>query len=195
MEKIEGITNKQFTTLVVLMIIVSLFTIGITNYIGNKKIKQAELDSADFNLLRNFIEVKLLKDLENKHLVKVDTLFKTDTIRVERWHKVKEIVKLAPDTCQHYITILEHACDSMIVIKDSLISELIKVIAIKDSIEYKDSNSIELLNRKVLMLRSEMENLIVQIDKLTKQKKRWRNAALIQGGYIILRESKSVLLN
>jgi hypothetical protein len=195
MERIQGITNRQFVAMVAIMILISLLTIVVTNYIGNKRVKQTELDSADFKLLRNFIEVKLLKDLEKKHLVKTDTLFKVDTIKVERWHKAKEIVKAAPDTCQHYIKILEHACDSMAAIKDSLISELLKVIAIKDSIEHKDSCSIELLNRKAFMLKSEMDNLVAEIDKLTRQKRWWRNAALIEGGYIILREGKSILVN
>jgi hypothetical protein len=195
MEKIQGITNKQFTALVVLMILISLGTICITNYIGNKRVQQNELDSTDFKLLKSFIEKKLIKDRIKKHDSIDKVLVKLDTIFVDRWHKAKAIASAAPDTCQHYIQLLVHACDSMKMIKDSINKNLRIKIEEHKAHGIKDSLDIVLLYSEKSKADSTIFSLENKLEKAIKQKKWWRNAALIEGGYIILRESKSIIVN
>jgi hypothetical protein len=195
MERIQGITNRQFVAMVAIMILISLLTIGVTNYIGNKRLKQTELDSTDFNLLKSFIEKKLIKDKIKKHDSIDKVLVKIDTIYVDRWHKAKTIAVQAPDTCQHYITILVNACDSMKAIKDSINKNLRLKIEEHKAHAFKDSTDIVSLYKEKAKADSTIFSLKNKLEKAVKQKNNWRNAAIIEGGYIILREGKSVLLN
>lgn len=195
MERIEGITNKQFVAMVLIMLILAVTSVLVCEYRNDYKIIQNKLDSSDFKLMKSFIEKNLIKDKIKEHDSIDKVLVKHDTIFVDRWHKAKEFARQAPDTCQHYIELLQHACDSMRTNLEDVILNLRLISMLKDSLQFRDSINIALLYQVKEGLETELFKKQKELEKAIKQKKIWRNTALIQGGYIILREGKSVILN
>lgn len=195
MERIKGITNKQFAAMVAIMLFIAIISIFISNCNCAKNHVKSKIDSTDFKLMKSFIEKKLIKDNIKKHDSIDKVLINIDTIFIDRWHKAKEISKQAPDTCQHYIEILEHACDSMRLNLEAVILNLRLINMLKDSLQYRDSTDIAMLYKVKEGLEIQLSDALKELEKVTKQKKNWRTAAIIEGGYIILREGKSVLLN
>lgn len=192
-DKIKGITPKQFAAMVAVMVFIAMISICICKFNSDKQHAQSKIDSTDFKLMRSFIEKKLIKDKIRKHDSIDEVLVKIDTIYVDRWHKAKETAKQAPDTCQHYIQLLVHACDSMKMIKDSINNNLRIKNEEHKAHAVKDSSDIVLLKNKGLKADSTISSLENKLEKAIKQKKNWRNAFIIQGGLMLLRESKSIL--
>jgi len=195
MEKIEGITNKQFLAIVAIMILIAITSICIVNYITNKKVIHTAIDSADFKLMKSSIEKKFIKDKINMHDSIDKRLIKIDTVYVDRWHKAKVLAIMAPDTCNEYIKRLINACDSMKSVKDSINKNLRDKINEQQQLSLKDSADIVLFYQEKAKADSTIFALKNQLAIAIKQKKMWRNSSLAQSIYIILREGKSVLLN
>lgn len=193
MERIKGITTKQFAAMVAIMVFIAIVSICVCKCNYSKQHAQSKIDSTDFKLMRSFIEKKLIKDKIRKHDSIDQVLVKIDTIYVDRWHKAKEIAKQAPDTCQHYIKLLEHVCDSMKMIKDSINKNLRIKNEEHKAHAVKDSSDIVLLYKDKAKADSTIFSLENQLAKAIRQKKNWRNAFFIQSGLMLLREGKSKL--
>lgn len=195
MEKIKGITNKQFASMVAIMVFIAIVSIFICKCNYSRQHAQAKIDSTDFKLMKSFIEKKLIKDKIKVHDSIDEVLVQHDTIYVNRWHKAKEYSQQAPDTCQHYIKRLVNACDSMKMVKDSINKNLRGKIDEQKVLSLKDSSDIVLLYKEKAKADSTIFALENQLEKAIKQKKNWRTAALVEGGYILMREGKPILFD
>ncbi len=194
-DKIKGITNRQMAGMVAVMLFIAIVSILVSRCNCSRQHTQANIDSTDFKLMKSFIEKKLIKgkikmrDSIDKVLVQHDTIF------VDRWHKAKENAKLAPDTCHQYIQRLINACDSMARHKDSISNNLRLKMADQKVLSAKDSSDIALLYSAKAKADSTIFALENKLAKAIKQKKNWRTAALVEGGYILMREGKPILFD
>lgn len=194
-DKIKGITDRQFAAMVVLMLLIAISSIAIFEYRAERKHNHIKSDSVDFKLMQNFIHRNLIKKGIKKVESEVKVLTVKDTIYLERWHKAIEHSQSAPDTCYEYISRLIYACDTMRNNLVALNKKLREADSLKTLSAEIDSSDIAMLYTKKNEADSTIFSLKAELAKAISQKKKWRNATLIQAGYIILREGKSILLN
>lgn len=193
----KDITKSQFAAMTMIVFFICL-TFGLLHYFvytGNQNALSIKNDSIQYKLIENKIRKEILKD-ERKKLDSIgQQLIKRDTVYIDKWHKAKEDAKQAPDTCNEYIQNLISNCDSLINHYKLKYENELANRQLCDSSAAIDSSDISMLYIKYNAAIIDYNNLKEDYEKCKRQKNNWRLASMIEGAYIIFRESTQAISN
>lgn len=137
---------------------------------------------------RKHVNIDSINDVIKKQSIYIDSLkksYKNNLTALKRYYN--KLVKVAPDTCGHYLTILANKCDSVNKDCENIISEYEE----KDALNrFKDSTNAGLIG----LYRQQINNYIVSdsiktqeikiLEKQVKKEKRKAFFNLFKGGAV-----------
>ena len=173
-----------------LSIILLLFLLWFPYYCGNKPntsvnytdslaIQQAKINELEKQLGYTLNDVSRANDARMKAEMKSH---ERDTIYLTR---TRTIFKEAPDTCQPYLTAIVQECDTLVLSKEKVISELKVESAEKDTAITQQGQIIDAQSKQVGILKDANDSLAVDNKKLERKVKFNRALAKIGGWAVV----------